>query len=437
MGFLATDGAVDEVRSFIHVGYFSMRAVNHAATKCPKNQTAHASCGTIGGDQIAGEIQSPRLRLNGRRFGKTTLGVDRLVHPALQGQPVAWFAPTHKMLTEVWRDMSIALKPVTARVSAQEHRLELITGGVVDMWSLDAFDSVRGRKYARVVLDEAAMVAGLKHAWEEAIRPTLTDFKGDAYFLSTPKGVNFFHEAWARGADRFQTEWASWQLPTTANPFIDPSEVEQARLELPELTFKQEYLAEFLQSEGAVFRNIEANMTAPAATPQQHKGHRIVAGVDWAQKHDFTAISVLCATCRQELELDRFNQIAWDFQRGRLQVVCEKWGVADILAEENSIGSPNILELQKLHLPVRPFQTTASSKPPLIQSLALALEKQEIAWLSVPVATAELAAYESKVNANTGRISYGAPEGGHDDTVIARALALAVIKAPSRKLVSG
>ena len=72
---------------------------------------------------------------------------------------------------------------------------------------------------------------------------------------------------------------------------------------------------------------------------------------------------------------------------------------------------------------VNGFVFTATSKPPLIESLALALERTECQWLDVPVATGELEAYERRVSATTGRSSYSAPEGLHDDTVMARALA--------------
>jgi len=146
-------------------------------------------------------------------------------------------------------------------------------------------------------------------------------------------------------------------------------------------------------------------------------------GVDWAQKADYTALSVVCGDCRIELALDRFNQIDWRLQRARLDAMAKRYSVGHIEAEENSIGSPNIEALQGEGLPVYPFTTTAVSKPPLIQSLALAFERAECTWLDLPAATAELEAYESKVSANTGRVSYGAPEGLCDDTVIARALA--------------
>jgi hypothetical protein len=90
--------------------------------------------------------------------------------------------------------------------------------------------------------------------------------------------------------------------------------------------------------------------------------------------------------------------------------------------ETNSIGSPNLEELQREGLPLAGFETTAASKPPLIQSLALTLEKEPFEFVDDPQGTIELESYESKRNANTNRISYGAPRGMHDDTVIARAL---------------
>ncbi len=93
-----------------------------------------------------------------------------------------------------------------------------------------------------------------------------------------------------------------------------------------------------------------------------------------------------------------------------------------ILAEENSIGSVNIEALQAEGLPVRGFMTTSKSKAPLIDGLALAMEKEEIVLLNDPVLKHELMAYEMKRNSMGW--SYGAPSGSHDDTVIATALSL-------------
>ena len=361
----------------------------------------------------------------GRRIGKTKLALIRSV-PCLVGRrrPVAYFAPTYKMMSEFWREAVRLYRPAIVEIRKDEHYFALAGGGSFQMWSLDAPDTVRGRKYALALVDEAARIRNFETAWTEVIRPTLTDYAGEADFYSTPKGLNFFHTLYTRGCDPLSPDWSAFHFPTSANPFIDPAEIEAARQELPDLVFRQEYLAEFILGAGAVFRNIRACLQADGDqdTPADHAGHECVAGIDWGQVNDFTAISIACQTCKKEVELDRFNKIDWYFQRARLETLLNKWSVRNALVETNSIGGPNFEELVRSGVPVMAFQTTSSSKPEIIQSLALTFEKEEMTFIDDPVATRELEAYEAKRNDTTGRISYSAPEGFHDDTVIARAL---------------
>jgi hypothetical protein len=191
----------------------------------------------------------------GRRFGKTRLGIDRAIETALDGYPVAWFSPTYKMLADAWRELKNIAAPLNPKINEAQHRLELADlgasqwgeTGLIDMWSLDSPDRARGRKYKRAIIDEAAMVGGLGDAWQHVIRPMLSDLRGDAWFLSTPRGHNFFWELYCKGQDRLQQEWGAWRMPTSANPFIPKSEIEDARLMLPEMVFGQEYLAEFIE----------------------------------------------------------------------------------------------------------------------------------------------------------------------------------------------
>jgi phage terminase large subunit-like protein len=340
---------------------------------------------------------------------------------------VAFFAPTYKMMSDVWRETYNTVQPVTKRVAQQEHRIELITGGVIDMWSLDTPDAPRGRKYARVIIDEAAMVPHLQEAWQASIRPTLTDFEGDAWFTSTPKGANFFRAVYQYGQDPLRPEWMSWQMPTTANPHIKASEVEAARQELPERIFQQEYLAQFLEDAGGVFRKVRAAATGEKREP--YTG-RFVMGADWGMQEDFTVLVVMDAETRRVVDMDRFNRIDWEFQRGRLIALHQRWNCENIVAEHNSFGGPNIEALQREGLPVVSFETTAQSKSPLIESLALAFERSEIEILNDAVLVGELEAYERTVSDVTGRSRYGAPSGMHDDTVIALALALKACHTP-------
>jgi hypothetical protein len=116
------------------------------------------------------------------------------------------------------------------------------------------------------------------------------------------------------------------------------------------------------------------------------------------------------------------NQIDYHLQWSRTAELYRRWEVSRALVEKNSIGEPGLEALQRAGLPVEGFDTTAVSKPPLIENLALCLERAEWQFQQDPVWTGELEAYERKVSPVTGRSTYSAPDGMHDDTVMARAL---------------
>ena len=370
------------------------------------------------------QVQKNLHRFNvvccGRRWGKTKFGTNELIKRALDGHPVAWFSPTHKMLADVWRDVVNRLQPITTKINTQEKRIELITGGIIEFWSLENYDSIRGRKYALVIIDEAAMVASLETIWYTVIRPTLTDLEGKAVFLSTPRGRNFFWRIWQFGQDIHLTEWASWQFSTSTNPYIKASEIESARRELPERTFLQEYEAQFLDDAGGVFRGVRAIATLQPQEPIV--GHQYIAGLDWGKQNDYTVLSVFDLTTNRQVYLDRFNKIEWALQRERVISVWQKYKPTTIVAERNSIGDPNIEALQRDGVPMQPFTTTNATKADIIERLSLAVERKEITLLDNAVQTAELEAYEME-RTPSGLVKYGAPQGLHDDCVMATALA--------------
>jgi phage terminase large subunit-like protein len=357
----------------------------------------------------------------GRRFGKTTLGIDRITRVALSGKPAAWFAPSYKMMGDVWRDTCRTLQPIAKRRNEQEKRLELITGGVIDFWSLDNPDAGRGRKYALAVIDEAAMVRNLSDAWNGAIRPTLTDYEGEAFFISTPKGLNFFKTLFDYGNDPARPDWACWQLPTVANPNINPAEVDAARQDLPERIFRQEYLAEFVE-DANLFRNVVECATAEE-TYKAQPGREYVFGIDWGKLNDFTVITVWDCKAAAMVAMDRFNQIDYNVQSQRLKALSARFNPHTILAESNSMGEPIIDQLRADGLSVKGFATTNVSKAMVINQLSLAFEQKSIRILNDPVLIAELQSYEA-TRLPGGSLRYSAPDGQHDDTVMATAIGL-------------
>lgn len=195
------------------------------------------------------QVLTARKRYNvlkiGRRFGKTTMAVHELLpQVALDGLPCAYYAPTYKDLEEVWIELRHIMTPVIDTKNEQTKQMRLITGGVIDFWSMEKPDSGRGRKYARVVIDEAEKAKKFREAWQTTILPTLMDYKGDAWVLSTPKfGPTYFKELFVNGKEG-KDDWASFNLSSYQNPHIDVTEIDNMRTVMDELSFRCEILAE-------------------------------------------------------------------------------------------------------------------------------------------------------------------------------------------------
>lgn len=357
----------------------------------------------------------------GRRFGKSTLGLNRVADPTVLTYPVAWFAPSYKLMIEIWREALTLLQPVINRKNQQERRIEFITGGLLEFWSLDNPDAARGRRYKRLIVDEAALVRNLVDVWNLALRATLVDFAGDAFFLSTPKGRNGFWQMWQWGQDPALGEWASWQMPTSANPKIRPAEVEAMRLGMPERVFAQEIEAKFLEDAGSVFRRVVDAATAVALDAAKENSNYVM-GVDFARSNDFTVLTVVDLNAHEVVYLDRFNQVDYAVQVGRLRACYERFRPHVIIAEQNSMGGPLVETLQQQGLPVQGFVTTNATKVQIVDALALAFERGDIRILPDPVLIGELQAFEMD-RLPSGLIRYGAPSGQHDDCVMSLALA--------------
>jgi len=301
-------------------------------------------------------------------------------------------------------------------IRESERMVTLPTGGTVQVKSADNPDSLRGEGLNFVVIDECAFVK--EDAWTDALRPALADRKGGALFISTPKGHNWFWRLW-HGADG--ADWQAWKFSSYDNPFLDPKEIDAARSQLPERTFSQEFMAEFIDDAGGVFRGVLAAATATGI--EGRRGDRTyVAGIDWALSYDFTVLTIIDANTREVVYLDRYNGVDYSMQRQRIKAACDRFGVAGIIAESNAMGKPNNDELRKMGLPVRDFTTTNATKADIIESLAAAFEQANIRIPNDATLIAELQAYEVD-RLPSGMVRYSAPDGLHDDMVISLALA--------------
>jgi phage terminase large subunit-like protein len=304
-----------------------------------------------------------------------------------------------------------------AQVRESERTITLPGKGTIGVRSADNPDSLRGEGLDFVAMDECAFTR--EEAWTASLRPALADRQGSAVFISTPLGRNWFWRMY-QAAIGGEPGWAAWQLPTSDNPYIVPTEIEAARKLLPERIFQQEFMAQFLEDSGALFRRVTEAATATEIGMQP--GHEYVMGVDWGKHDDFTVLAVLDTGTHAMVYMDRFAQIDYQVQLGRLKALYERYCPGTIIAEANSMGEPLIEQCTRMGLPVQPFVTTNATKTAAIDALALAFEQGDIKILNDPILIGELQAYEME-RLPSGLMRYNAPEGMHDDTVMSLALA--------------
>jgi phage terminase large subunit-like protein len=355
----------------------------------------------------------------GRRWGKTRLGVHECLDVAAQGGRAWWVAPSYKTSEVGWRPLRRMGQKIGAEVRLVEKLINLPSGGSVQVRSADDPNSLRGDGLDLVVMDENAFIK--EAAWVEALRPALSDRQGKALFISTPKGHNWFWRLWVQGQDEDNADFMSWQFPTSSNPYIEPTEIDAAERSLPERVFEQEFLAHFVDDAGGVFRRVMDAATADEQiTPTE--GHQYIAGVDVASQVDFTVAVVMDVTTGEMAYMDRFNRVDYNILEDRLEAIYRRFKLDMITIESNSIGQGVIDHLSNRDMTVNTFTTTNATKHAAITALQSAFEHSRIKILNDPVLIGELQAFEAKRNAS-GTFSYAAPEGIHDDTVMALAIA--------------
>lgn len=356
-------------------------------------------------------VLNERKRFNvvccGRRWGKSKLAVNLLSEPALDGNPAGYFAPTYKLLEGTYKDCITALEPIISKKHENQF-IELVTGGNIDFWSLDNPNAGRSRKYKIAVIDEAAFVRDLWTAWTESIRPTLTDLQGSAWFFSTPKGKNDFYKLYVRGGS--EPNWASWKMSTYTNPFINAAEIDEAKADLPELAFSQEYLAEFSENVANPFgvQFIRQCIYPISNLPA------VCYGIDLAKSSDYTVIIGL----DQHGQVCHFDRFQKDW-RGTIQTIVSL-PQAPIKVDSTGVGDPIAEELQIKRPNVSGFRFSANSKQQLMEGLSAGIQQRKV-FFPDGLIVQELENFEYEFT-RTG-VKYSAPSGLHDDCVCALALA--------------
>ena len=340
----------------------------------------------------------------------------------------------------------------TISYTALHGQVTLTTAGNPDAGIGSTYNDVHGTDVSRWK-DADAIMSGL-----------LQGVPGDGAIVleSTPYGARgWFYERCMEALDgdsRWKLHFYPWwwesgyreRIPDGEEMVYTPEEKELVerhnltseqiywrRMKVKELpyTFAQEYPEDardcFLSSGNSAFGDIRHVLTAPEE-PEYLEGHRYMAGVDWGQDADFTAISIIDATDDVEVFVDHFNRMPWEAMVNRIVDACKRWRVETIQPERNSMGAViellvRVMEERKLEMTIRPITMTNVKKQKLVSLLYTGIHTDGLQLMPDKEATTEMNVFQQN-QMESGLYKFEAASGMHDDIVIARMLAYDAVR---------
>lgn len=376
----------------------------------------------------------------GRRGGKSLTSAYIALEAALMK---AWniliMCPTHQQAFDIYSPSY--LEPLTQKVlssypdckiNRSNHLYTYPTPngvGVIHLRSALASNKIRGQKYDLVILDEFSMFANAVRVWEEDVQPTTADNPNSkVLFTSTPCGMNYFHQLYSRSRER--DNWASLHWPTSANPYISPDKLEEIKRDLGEKAWRQEYQAEFI-SDGAYFKSIDDLIELNIAG-----GGDYTFSIDIGRDNDATVIAVWDSSNKALFDLlippsnSSYPEIV-EFIKNAIN----KYQPKHIRIEKNNAGSAVIDYLRKEGIPIEEFVTTNETKRALVEDFAIGIENKKFKingrMEELPRFRHEMSVFRSK-KTPSGLPTFSAPNGYHDDTIMASILGYPLITTPKR-----
>lgn len=248
-------------------------------------------------NEIAKSNKRFRVVNAGRRFGKTILSIEEMLGCAVSknGRRIAYIAPTFQQARDIaWEQLKSRCSTIALETNESQLKIVVRTvdGGksTITLKSWDAIESLRGQSFHFLIIDEVAMMRNFWSGWQEVLRPALTDTKGQAMFISTPKGFNHFYDLYNIAST--DSSWESFHATSYDNPHVDPKEIDEAKKQLTEDQFAQEYMADFRKQEGLVYKEFNRQTHLTDELPKDDMVQEYVGGIDFGYRHPAAVIHV-------------------------------------------------------------------------------------------------------------------------------------------------
>jgi hypothetical protein len=305
--------------------------------------------------------------------------------------------------------------------------LTLKNGAEVSMYSAENPEAARGYAWDWVIVDEAAFC-------DPEIFPIIDSQigkrSGTEWDVSTPNGKNYFYELYCM-QDNDPKNYKSFHFTTYDNPHYPVAEIERMKLNMDEITFRQEIMAEFIEG-GLVFPHLADIMTADPKNPIA--GHQYVSGIDIAKVNDFTVIKIADIADNFEVYHARLPHSDWSAIKTNIYTTLKRYNNATAIIDQTGVGSAVVEDLQKMtrafdgapeqgYLILIPAMFTQKSKPELFRNYIMAQNNGTVHLIKDAIVKKEHEEMMAiKSEQLMGYVKYCAPKKKHDDTVIAAAL---------------
>lgn len=360
--------------------------------------------------------------VTGRQIGKTLLLINLLLYFAINKprSTILWVSPYYSMAIKVLTQILDAIDGtgIVNEANKSEKIISLSTGTRIYFRSAEKPETIRGLSVNYCFIDEAQDV--FDDAFYKSILPTLTAVGRKLLIAGTPKRKTWFYTYFKRGADINQKKYYSYSAPSSVSPYVDASFIEEQRRALPDGIFRQEFLAEWVDGEGAVFQNIKESCNL-SNWPQSKE--KTFGGLDIGTKDDYSVLTIL-DRAGQTLYIWRGRHLSYSEIIKNVKQIGTRYN-ASILVEINGVGDPIYEQLQNDYKKVEAFVTNNNSKNNIITKLISDIQDMELSLPSKELfepLQSELEAFEYSYSPK-GLITYGAPNGLHDDCVMSLALA--------------
>ncbi|NDW10699.1 terminase large subunit domain-containing protein [Dysgonomonas sp. 520] len=366
----------------------------------------------------------------GRRFGKSLAMLNQALFYALSNtnEKIIFLTPTYKLAKELFEVLHNSLgdnfhyylsRKGNKAVNVTDLKFKFSTNSTIQFFSFEKPENLRGLSASRIFVDESALMND--DCFNAIVKP-IASLAKTVIALSTPRGkVGWFSKLFQMGLNSYYTNYKSFTFPTSANPMISSDELQDAKDNLPEHIYLQEYEAEFIDNASNLFKNIDNCINNDF---NYNVGDRVVCGVDIGRVDDKTVITCMRVSDKQVIYQDSWNKLDYNVIVDKVAAVINHYKPIDTIVETNSIGDFffDALKLKTKHK-LTSFYTLQQNKNYIIENLILAFEKGDIKILNNADLINELNNFSATWNAASRTIKYAARSGCHDDYVMSLSFA--------------